>query len=240
MQRVRRSRTRARGLGLRRGQIGGANEHRGVLVDDFRRTDLGPDHQQGGVAQLNLIARLQHRGADLLPVDQHAVGRGEVLHLQHVALEKEFGMAARQLGIAEAELALHRAAEGHGAGDVILVPLVLALHHLQQPARCRGHLGADLGRIDDLQLERAQPEAVAGADLVALADLLVVDIGAAGSPQVGEVVEAVFQQQFGMERFYPGIAHDQFVAAVGAEGETFIGQPDGALAIVNEMNPEHV
>lgn len=109
-----------------------------------------------------------------------------------------------------------------------------------KPAGRGRHLGAGLGRIDDLQLERAQPQAITGADLVALADLLVVDVGAAHRAEVGEVVEAVFQQQFGVERLYPGIVRDQLVAAVRAEGETFIGQPDGALPVVDEMNPEHL
>jgi len=149
-------------------------------------------------------------------------------------------MAAGQLRIAETELAFHRAAERHRAGDVVLVAVVFALDHLQQPAgRCR-HLGADLGRIDDLQLQRSESHTVAGADLIALADLFVIDVGAAGRAEVGQVVEAVFQYQLGVKGRHAGIAYHQPVGAVRTEGEAFIGKPDGALTIVCEVDPEHV
>ncbi|MDT4866836.1 hypothetical protein FQZ97_1017150 [compost metagenome] len=45
---------------------------------------------------------------------------------------------------------------------------------------------------------------------------------------------------FRMERADIGIAQHQVVAAVLADGEALVCQPDRRLAIVAEMNPEHV
>ena len=120
-----------------------------------------------------------------------AVGRGQILHFEGVAFEIELRMPARQFRIAEAELALDRTTKSHRAGDVVLVALIFALNHLQQPTRRCAAPGACFGRVDDLQFQCAQTHAVAGADLITLANLLFVDVSAAWRAKVGQVIEAV-------------------------------------------------
>ncbi|MNJ81434.1 hypothetical protein D3C77_802410 [compost metagenome] len=45
---------------------------------------------------------------------------------------------------------------------------------------------------------------------------------------------------FRVERTDPRLRQDQAVAAVLADGEAFVHQPDGRLAVIREVNPEHV
>lgn len=225
-----------RGRGRWCGQFGSPHEHRRILVNGFRHADPRADDEEGDATQLNLVTGLQDGAGDLLVVDAQAIGRRQVLHFEDVALEVELGVPARQLRVAEAEFALDRAPERHRTGDVILVALVFAMQHFEQPAWRRADFCADLGRIDDLQLERAQAQPVARADLVTLADLLIIDIAARRRAQVGQVMEAVLLVQLRMERLDAWRIEHQVVAAVAAERDLFVGKPDRGLAIVHEVN----
>ena len=148
-------------------------------------------------------------------------------------------MPARQLQIAEAQLALARAAEGHRAVDMKLASLVLALDHLQKPA-WRGSLGSGRAfrRIDQLQLDGAQAQAITVAQLKACTDALVVDPGGALTG-IAQVVVAVILADLGVEAGDSGIAKHQLVTAVLTDGQAFVGQPDRRLAVIQELQSEH-
>ena len=83
---------------------------------------------------------------------------------------------------------------------MVLVSLVFAFYDLQQPAWRSRHLSADLGGIDDLQLQPAKANAVARANLIALTNLFFVDESTVRCTEVRQVIEAIVVAQLSVKR----------------------------------------
>lgn len=118
--------------------------------------------------------------------------------------------------------------------------MLLAGNNLQEPARGNNRLGFAFSWIDQGQFQTAKAHLVLGAQLIARPYPLAIDERAGGGTAVGEVVKAVVLADLSVERADIGVAQYQVVAAVLANGETFVNQPDRRLTVVAEVNPEHV
>ena len=112
------------------------HEARGILVLlGAVLSDLGAYHQQAHGAQLQLVAGMQRRRLARLLVEQHTIGRAEVLEMQSALLEIELAVPPRQLLITgEAQFAITGTSQRQRGIDRILAALTLALEHLQGPA----------------------------------------------------------------------------------------------------------
>jgi hypothetical protein len=91
------------------------------------------------VADLDLIAVVEHDGVGTLPIDQAAVARAQILEAPALALHHDRDVSSRDRDVGEHDVLIGTSTDSRlGTIEAVLLPAVVPADDVQD--RCAGHV----------------------------------------------------------------------------------------------------